>query len=75
MLLASSATVLFTTGLVIYDYFQKKKLEGNSSEQKDKKRNYQTIKILLTGGPYIYAHLDAEEKVKESTASITPSKE
>ena len=31
MLLASSATVLFTTGLIVYDYFQKKKLEEGSS--------------------------------------------
>ena len=68
MLLASSTTFLFTAGLALYDYIQKRK------STKEKKRNYQSIKILLTGGPYFFYKLDVEVKVKELTVFINPSK-
>ena len=63
MLLASGATILFTTGLALYDFFNPKQ-KKLSEDGKDKKRNYQTIKLLLTGGPYVNSYLDAEAKVK-----------
>lgn len=74
MLLASCASLLVTAGLALYDYLENhRKKHHHHSDYKDKKGS-QSIKILLTGGPYTIDHLDVEEKVKASTASTTLSK-
>ena len=67
MLLASGVTALLTTGLALYDYLAKKN-HRTQDDPRDKKRTFQSIKILLTGGPYHHPYLDAEEKVRASTA-------
>ena len=68
MLLASGATLLVTAGLATYDFILKQR-ERNQVRNKEKKKTYESIKILLTGGPYIVFNIDAEGKVKESTVS------
>ena len=74
MLLASCASVLLTLGLIASDYKEKKKQERQEAELKEQRSKYQTIRILLTGGPYISAYQDAEGRVRESTAFITLSR-
>lgn len=51
MLLASLASTVLTVGLIIYDY-KKNKQHKDKDNEKTSKKKYQTIKILLTGGPY-----------------------
>lgn len=74
MLLASCASLLVTAGLAIYDYAQKRNGKSKDKDDSRERRGSQSIKILLTGGPYLVHHIGVEAKAKESTASITPSK-
>lgn len=53
MLLASCASFLLTLGLIANDYKNKKRQEKQEAELKEERSKYQTIRILLTGGPYI----------------------
>ena len=50
MLLASGATLLVTAGLVTYDFILKRR-EKDRMDNREKKKTYESIKILLTGGP------------------------
>ena len=73
MLLVSCGALLVTAGMAFQDYQRRKKEELKKEENKEKKKIYQSIKLLLTGGPYIYLNIAVEGKVKESIVYIITS--